>query len=371
MQYLQDYMVATMGLVILRRKKSQRWLNRQWWVRPINCMRPNQGDFCHLLQEIKDDPQMFFRYTRMTVPIFNKLLEIMRPSLIKRSHRALVPEERLAITLRYLATGDQILSIALAYRIRESTAYSIIKETCNVFIKILAPDYLRPPMQEEWINICHGFWRDWNFPNCVGAVDGKHIHIQAPPNSGSLYYNYKKTFSIVLMAACDQNYKFTLVDVGAYGSNNNDAGVFSRSEFEKALHNQGLDLPQGVAKLPGSETETPCFFVGDDAFQLTRNMMKPYAGRNLSQIQKIFNYRLSRARRTIENAFGILASRWRVFRKPICMNPVTVDKIVMACVCLHNFLKTENDALPVRHRLYCPPNFVDSKSENGDVVPGE
>lgn len=53
------------------------------------------------------------------------------------------------------------------------------------------------------------------------------------------------------------------------------------------------------------------------------------------------------------------------------MNPVTVDKIVMASVCLHNFLKTENDALPTRHRLYCPPNFVDSESQNGDVVPGE
>lgn len=53
------------------------------------------------------------------------------------------------------------------------------------------------------------------------------------------------------------------------------------------------------------------------------------------------------------------------------MNPVTVDKIVMACICLQNFLKTKNDALPVRNHLYCPPNFVDIESQNGDVVPGE
>lgn len=110
------------------------------------------------------------------------------------------------------------------------------------------------------------------------------------------------------MAACDHNYRFTLVDIAAYGSNNN-AGVFSRSEFGKALQNQGLDLPQGIAKLLGSEIETPCFFIVDDAFQLTINMMKPYASRNLSRIQKIFNYRLSRTRRTIENTFGIFASR--------------------------------------------------------------
>lgn len=120
-------------------------------------MHPNRGDFCHLLQEMKNDPQMFFRYTRMTGPIFDKLLEMVRPFLIKKSHRALVPEECLIITLRYLATGDQVSSIALAYRIGESTAYNIIKETCSVLIKTLAPDYLRPPTQEEWINICHGF----------------------------------------------------------------------------------------------------------------------------------------------------------------------------------------------------------------------
>lgn len=68
-------LIMTMGLIVLRRKRSLRWLNRQWWVRPINHRRPHQGDFCHLLQEIKDDPQMFFRYTRMTVPIFKNLLE--------------------------------------------------------------------------------------------------------------------------------------------------------------------------------------------------------------------------------------------------------------------------------------------------------
>lgn len=64
-------------------------------------MRPHQGDYMHLLQEMKEDPQKFFQYTRMTIPIFNKLLEILTPLLTKKNHRALVPEERLAITLRY------------------------------------------------------------------------------------------------------------------------------------------------------------------------------------------------------------------------------------------------------------------------------
>jgi len=97
-----EILIVTMGMaLLLQRKRSRKWQNRQWWVRPINRMRPYLGDFYYLLQEMKDDPQMFFRYTRMTVPIFYKLLEMTRASLTKRNHRALVPEERLAITLRY------------------------------------------------------------------------------------------------------------------------------------------------------------------------------------------------------------------------------------------------------------------------------
>lgn len=162
-----------------------------------------------------------------------------------------------------------------------------VKETCAIITKVLASTYVQAPTKEDWVKICEGFWRDWNFPNCCGAINGKHVQIQAPMNSGSLYYNYKKTFSIILIAACDNNYKFTLVEVGAYG-NNNDAGVFSRSNFDKALLNNGLNLPQGEANLPGSNTKTPCFFVADEAFQLTNNIMRSYFGRNLD-IKKKFS----------------------------------------------------------------------------------
>lgn len=70
-------------------------------------------------------------------------------------------------------------------------------------------------------------------------------------------------------------------------------------------------------------------FVADDAFALTENMMKPYSKRQLNDKEKIFNYRLSRARRTIENTFGILAARWRIFWRPIAVNPVTADSIIV------------------------------------------
>lgn len=234
---------------------------------------------------------------------------------------------------------------------------------------MLMPIYLQAPKEEDWIKICEGFWTNWNFPNCCGAVDGKHVQIQAPPNSGSAYYNYKKTFSIILMAACDHNYKFTLIDVGAYGSNS-DGGVFARSNFGQALYDGNLNLPRGEANLPGSTIKTPCFFVGDEAFQLTRNMMRPYPGHNLSFKKRIYNYRLSRARRIIENSFGILVSRWRILRKSIAVHPKYVDKIILATVFLHNFLKTINDLTAEEDRIYCPPNFIDTEQEDGSIIHG-
>ncbi|XP_036143206.1 uncharacterized protein LOC118645834 [Monomorium pharaonis] len=138
--------------------------------------------------------------------------------------------------------------------------------------------YLCIPNENEWIDICEGYLENWNFPNCVGALDGKHVLIQAPPNSGSMYYNYKKTFSIVLLPACDYKYKFTLIDVGSYGSKS-DSGVFTRSNMSTSLRNNTLHLPKGTAKLPGSNLQSPCFFV---AFPLTENIMKPYSQRHLS-----------------------------------------------------------------------------------------
>ncbi|XP_067212485.1 uncharacterized protein [Linepithema humile] len=188
-------------------------------------------------------------------------------------------------------------------------------------------------------------------PNCVGAVDGKHIQIEAPPNSGSICFNYKKTFSTVLMAACDHEYKFTIIDIGAYGSESN-GGILARSSFGVAIDNDDLKLPANSAVLPGSNQATPYFFVGDEAFKMSRHMMRPYPGRNLTVEKKKFNYRLSRARRVIENAFGILVARWRIFCKPIKMNLEKIEIMTAACICLHNFIITEEKLQSISERQY-------------------
>jgi len=175
-----------------------------------------------------------------------------------------------------------------------------------------------------------------------GAVDEKHITLQCPPNSGSLFYNYKKYYSIVLMAVANHVYRFTLIDVGAYGGNS-DGGIFNDSLIGENLKNENLNLPKGIFKLPGSEIYTSTFLLADDAFSLNTRIMKPYTGKNLDEKQKICNYRFSRARRTVESAFGIFSNRWRIFRQSICMLPKTADIITTASLCLHNFVMFEEE----------------------------
>ncbi|XP_032689576.1 protein ANTAGONIST OF LIKE HETEROCHROMATIN PROTEIN 1-like isoform X1 [Odontomachus brunneus] len=218
--------------------------------------------------ELKKDESMFFKYVRMSNASFEKLLQQLQPHLIKRSHRTLTPDQRLLIGLRFLGTGDQTTSIALDFRVRESTVRMLYKEICSIIMRILPSMHLSPPTEQQWIHIANNYWKRWHMPNCFGAIDGKHIILKCPPNSGSSYYNYKKQHSIILMAVADYRYKFTLVDIGAYGGNS-DGGIFADSEIGERLRNNNLNLPNGMAALSGCDIATPEFFVVDDAFQLS------------------------------------------------------------------------------------------------------
>ncbi|CAB4011556.1 Hypothetical predicted protein [Paramuricea clavata] len=248
------------------------------------------------------------------------------------------PKERLCVTLRYLVTGDAQVTIAASYRIGPATISKIIKETTKAIWDVLdEKGFLCVPRTAiEWKAISKDFKEKWNFPNCIGAIDGKHVVVQAPPRSGSDLFNYKKTFSIVLMAVCDADYQFTLVDVGDAGRQS-DGGVYSNSKLGFAIDNQLLGFPSSE-KLPSSEIKVPSVFVPDDAFPLKSNIMKPYPGKQGDVTKSIFNYRLSRACRIIENTFGIATSRFRVFRRPIIASESTANSIARAVVALHNYL---------------------------------
>lgn len=197
-----------------------------------------------------------------------------------------------------------------------------------------------PNNQTAWLQVARQFEEFWQFPNCLGALDGRHINFRAPVSAGSYYYNYKGNHSIVLLGMADACYKFIYYNVGINGRIS-DGGVFRESRLSKAISNDSLQFPK-CRVLPGQLIKTPYVIIADDAFPLSNRIMKPYPNRGLTHEQKIFNYRLSRARRMIESTFGILANRFRVLMNPINLTPQKVQIITLACIALHNFLATEN-----------------------------
>ena len=162
----------------------------------------------------------------------------------------------------------------------------------------------------------------------IGALDGKHVKIRQPACSGSKFFNYKHSFSIVLLVLADANYKFLFVDVRSQGRCS-DGGIFHESDLKKALDSNAVNIPE-PQPLTGRTEPFPFVVLADDAFPLKFNLMKPFPQRNLTREQRIFNYRLSRSRRCIENAFGIMSNRFRVMLNPICLPPAKVDFTVLA-----------------------------------------
>ena len=99
-----------------------------------------------------------------------------------------------------------------------------------------------PSTTLEWLNVAAEFEKKWNYPCCIGAIDGKHTAIQQPSGSGSEFFNYKHFFSILFLALTDANYKFIYINVGASGRAG-DAGVYNNSTLMKAVAENQLNLP--------------------------------------------------------------------------------------------------------------------------------
>ena len=315
---------------------------RSCWVQPYLQRRVEQGNYENLMQELKNEtPELFRNFTRTSGCMFDEIVEKVTPYIEKEEtffRKPLPPGLRVAITLRFLATGETYTSLQYTFRVAHNTISGIVPDTCKAIANVFKNELKIPETEEQWITVAQGFERRWNFPNCIGAIDGKHIRLRNPSHGGSHFFNYKRFYSMVLLAVVDSEYRFMYIDVGAIGSES-DAGIFGQTRLRELVEKKLAHIPE-PKPLPGTEN-TLCdyFFVGDDAFPLRHYLMKPFPSRALSHKERLFNYRLSRARRTVENAFGILANRFRVFHSSICLQPQNVETVIIAGCVLHNMLR--------------------------------
>ncbi|KAJ8929350.1 hypothetical protein NQ314_017969 [Rhamnusium bicolor] len=187
-----------------------------------------------------------------------------------------------------------------------------------------------PTTSDEWLKGAKGFEDKWQFPHCLGALDGKHV---------------------------------LFADIGCHGRMS-DGGVFNDSLLYEKISRNNANFPE-AAPLPGRTDPVPYVFVADGAFALSSRVMKPFPGvpPNCSQY-RIFDQQLSRARVVTEITFGILSSVLRVLRKPILLQPNKAIIVTLTCVILHNFLKKSTPS----RILYMPEGILDQIAEENNIL---
>ena len=108
----------------------------------------------------------------------------------------------------------------------------------------------------------------------------------------------------MLQGLADARYRLIAIDVGAYGKQTH-GGIFRHSSQYQLLRNNTFNMRN-------ADMELPFVILGDEAYPLLSYLMRPFPRRQLTEFRRLSNYRLSRGRRVVESAFGILAGKWRI-----------------------------------------------------------
>ena len=150
------------------------------------------------------------------------------------------------------------------------------------------------------------------------------------------------------------NYKFTIIDVGGYGKSS-DGGLFTRSIFGKSLKANTVNIPNSKPP-PNGEEPLPFVIVGDDPLNKHLLRLYPEVSARNDESKQIYNYRLPRARRVVENAFDIFTQKFMLLYGRIQLSPENADKVILAACVLHNYLRN-NPLLNCYHNL-CAVNYT-------------
>ena len=188
------------------------------WVRPWLLQREERGAYHNIMADLyATDIPGFTNYMRMTPEFFEMMKTRLEPRLARQATNYRAPisvGEKLALTIRYLATGESYTSLSCQFRVGRSTISKFLPEVCRAIQDEFTREYLKcPTTPDEWKELEREFRIRWNVPHALGALDGKHVALKKPKNSGALYHNYKGFFSIVMLALVDGQYKFRWVDI--------------------------------------------------------------------------------------------------------------------------------------------------------------
>ncbi|RXN04613.1 nuclease HARBI1 [Labeo rohita] len=238
--------------------------------------------------------------------------------------RAIPLQMHVGVALWWLATGVGYCTLAHLFGISSASVCLIVNDFCQAMRDELLREYIQFPQLDELQNVIRGFKTRWGFPQCAGAIDGSHIPVIAPSEDHTDYFNRKGWHSVIFQAVVDHRF----------------------------------DEIQGI--------QVPIMLLGDPAYSLRPWIMKGYPDTgNLTDGQRYVNQRLSRARMTVECAFGRLKGRWRCLAKRLDVDIALVPTVIAACCTLHNICEKHNEKYGEDLPAAGPP---EATGEDGDPV---
>jgi DDE superfamily endonuclease len=317
----------------------------------------------------------FTRRYRMRYSSFCKLVNMIGITVDEvQSQRStsgntpIIPELIVAMSLRYLAGGNKAI-IADFFGVSDAS----VDRCIDIFLdKVMACEAIQimvPATGPELRQIANGFSSVSSagskiFDGCVGAIDGWLVEITKPqvPNSGDYYSGHYSCFGLNVIAVCDHRLRFTFMAVAGTGRTNDNRAL-------RHLH----ELLNWIDNLPPQY-----FLIGDNAFTLTNKMLVPFSGPQRShQHKRVYNYFLSQLRIRIEMAFGLMTTKWRIFRRPLDTTLEKTKKIIVVTMILHNFvlmndgMRLDNRESDIRMQYsVCPlPQRTGLDEENNGFLP--
>lgn len=213
----------------------------------------------------------------------------------------------------------------------------MVYQTFRAIWKSLQRVHMPKPSTARLKEVAKKYYEKWQFPNCIGAIDGKPFKVKTRKRRGSEFRKRKKYISVVLQAVVDANYKFIAVEVGG-GDEQSDDGAFQCSKLNELLSNGNYSVPP-PARMPGSDEILPNVMIGNETYPLKTFLMRPYTGRSIDDEKTTFNKRLTRARNCADCALAILVNKWGFLLKPMETNLKHSRLIIKVACLLHNIVR--------------------------------
>jgi len=274
----------------------------------------------------------FERMYRMSYTSFKKLLHLLEPYLQvnegQGSRRTsgnghLTPELILHCLIRYMAGGSHH-DIRVLAGLPKSSFFYCLHRGIDAVNRCPQLSLKFPTEHDDLKKVCLELQAKSSFgvmDGCVGALDGWLCRIKVPmhkdtSNVTSYFSGHYQCYGINVQAVCDARCRFTYLSCRSPGGTG-DSRAFHGTALNHFLH----DIPRGF------------YVVGDAAYSLSATLLIPYSGADKRNRQNdVFNFHLSQLRIKIEQAFGLLVNKWRVFKKPIEINLKRVPALVECCM---------------------------------------